>query len=290
MQAFLLAAGLGTRLRPYSLVRPKPLFPICNVPLLQLLVDKLRAAGCTRVLVNSHHLAEQIAAAVAGQKDLILQHEPELLGTGGSLRQALPLLHEDQPLLVVNGDIYHDIHLKELLEQHLVQGSAVTLALHDLPRFNQVRVQGHQVSGFGHGKAEKCLAFTGVHIVQPAVLRAIPPRKFFHIIDLYQELAEQGQVGYQRVDGCFWQDIGTPEDYFALHRRLLQGWVLSTQARIGSGVVFKDWGTLGPGAKVGAKAQLSRCIVWDGAKIPAGVQLADQIILPGFEYKLFSTS
>ena len=108
MQAMILAAGLGTRLRPYSNIRPKPLFPVLNQPLLRILINMLEEAGCTKIIVNGHHLRDQLKSAVAESNTILYQDEPRILGTGGSLREALPQL-EDEPLLVVNGDIFHDI-------------------------------------------------------------------------------------------------------------------------------------------------------------------------------------
>ncbi|MCI5129172.1 MAG: nucleotidyltransferase family protein, partial [Candidatus Electrothrix sp. AUS3] len=110
MQAMLLAAGFGTRLRPYTLVRPKPLFPVCNIPLLHILLDKLVDAGCDRIVVNCHYLADQIKEAVERRPEVILQYEKEVLGTGGGLRKALEHFQDqpDTPVLVMNGDIFHD--------------------------------------------------------------------------------------------------------------------------------------------------------------------------------------
>lgn len=291
MQAMLLAAGFGTRLRPYTLVRPKPLFPICNVPLLHILLDKLVAAGCEQIVVNCHHLADQIKAAVTDRPEVILQHESEVLGTGGGLRKALDLF-ADEPVLVMNGDIYHDIDLSRLLEAHAAGGSSVTMALHDYPRFNSVQVRGERVCGFSEGTdvadyldtADKnMLAFTGIHVLNRAVIEQIPAGCFFHIIALYKERAQAGQIGCVRVDGCFWRDIGTPADYLDLHRQLLctemenSSWRISEQATIGRGVEFREWGAVGPGAVIGEGARLSRCVVWEDVSIAAGERLSDTI-------------
>ncbi|WP_417913031.1 nucleotidyltransferase family protein [Candidatus Electronema sp. TJ] len=280
----LLAAGLGTRLRPYTLVRPKPLFPICNRPLLHILFDKLAVAGCGTTVVNCHHLAGQIVAAAAERPEVIVQREEEVLGTGGGLRKAMENF-ADGPVLVMNGDIYHDISLSGLLLAHAAGGRAVTLALHDCPRFNTVRVRGERVCGFGPTQAgETLLAFTGLHVVEREVLARIPAQGFFHIIDLYEYLAQARQVGCVRVDGCFWQDIGTLADYLDLHRRLLAeripAWEISTQTEVGEGAIFNSWGAVGAGAVIGAGAQLTRCIVWENAAVPSGVELADQIVMP----------
>ena len=283
MQAMLLAAGFGTRLRPYTLVRPKPLFPICNVPLIHILLDKLAAAGCDRIVVNCHYLPEQIKAAVADRPEVMLQHEAEVLGTGGGLRKALEHFH-DAPVLVMNGDIFHDIDLSLLVQAHAACGNAVTLALHDYPRFNSVQVQANRVRGFSADKSQgdhNLLAFTGIHVANREVLEQIPPGGFFHIIDLYKELAKAERIGFSRVDGSFWKDMGTPEDYLDLHRHLLSSrtpsWCVHESAVIGKDVELKDWGAVGPGAVIGDGAKMARSVIWEGAEVAAGTQLADTI-------------
>ncbi len=284
IQAMLLAAGFGTRLRPYSLIRPKPLFPVCNHPLLEIILRQLRQAGCRRVVVNCHHLAGQIGRAVAGMPEVLLQREEEILGTGGSLRQALPGF-TDRPVLVVNGDILHTVDLAALYRHHCRSGNLVTLAMHHLPRFNTVAVAGDRVLGFRDHGADRLLAFTGIHVVEPAVLEQIPAGRFFHIIDLYGQLALRGRVGLMRVDGAFWHDIGTPEDYLEVHRRILvdrhgpawlhpeQGaWCIHPSAEIGTGVRLRGWGAIGAGCRVGAGAILEDCVVWSGTTVDAGKQ------------------
>lgn len=296
MQAMLLAAGLGTRLRPYSLVRPKPLFPVLNRPLLLILLDMLSLAGCTRVVVNGHHLSSQVEEAVAGRKGLIFQHEPEILGTGGSLRRALPHFG-DKPLLVMNGDIFHTIDLAALYAEHVQSGNRITMAMHDCPRFNTVGVRDGFVASFHSASGRDTdanLAFTGIHIVDPSIIRRIPDRRFFHIIDLYEELISQGEkIGCRRVDGALWQDIGTPEDYLELHALLLSGairqplpvpvparpWLVSSKARIKDGIDLSGWGCIG-NADLGRNVRLHNCVVWDDAVIPDGTRLENAIVSP----------
>lgn len=278
MQAILLAAGFGTRLRPYTTLRPKPLFPVLNRPLLLRSLDQLQACGCRRVVVNAHHLADRIAAALAPYPEVEIQIEPEILGTGGSLRLAMEGL-ADEPLLVVNGDLCHAIDLARVYRRHLRDGNEVTLALHDFPRFNQVEVAGGRVRGF---KGRGTLAFTGIHVVNPEVIGLIPASGFFHIIDLYRQLAEQGRVGFCRVDGSLWRDIGTPGDYLQLHGELLAGqggdWLIDPAARLGEDVELSGWGCIGAGAIIGAGARLCRAVIWDGAVVPPGIQWRDAIV------------
>lgn len=324
MQAIVLAAGFGTRLRPYTLIRPKPLFPVLNRPLLSVLLDRLGDLDCRRIVVNCHHLAEQIQQALSCYPEVICQFEPEILGTGGSLRRALANLI-DEPLLVMNGDIFHNVDLAALYQHHRRSGNKVTLAVHDYPRFNTVTVADERVLSFKPVQPDRVggplknmkspipagatvrpsgisgkvttgpdlVAFTGIHVVEPEVLAQIPRDRFYHIIDLYQELAGHGQVGIKRVDGAFWQDIGTPEDYLQLHRQLLAGitkmdfigegkrqgnWLVAEDVRLAAGVELRDWGCLGRGVRVGRGTILSRCVVWDGADIGLDHSIADAVV------------
>jgi mannose-1-phosphate guanylyltransferase len=294
MQAMILAAGLGTRLRPYSLIRPKPLFPVLNRPLLNILIDMLRAAGCERIVVNGHHLGAQIRQAVLGLPGVSFQNEPEILGTGGALRLALDRFDEI-PVLVMNGDIYHTIDPAGLYRQHVNSGNSVTMALHDFPRFRSVSVADERIVSFqppADRLGKDLLAFTGIHVVEPEVIGRIPEGRNYHIIDLYERLAGmKNGIGYVRVDGCFWRDIGTPADYLRLHGELLGGpaekkpvdaasgrWLIHAGAWIADDAVLTGWGCIGSGASVGSGAHLQNCVVWDNAAVAAGTRWKDSII------------
>ena len=117
----ILAAGLGTRLLPHTLIRPKPLFPVLNQPLLLATIRRLQNLGFDHIVVNCHHLRQQVATALNGIAGVILQEEEVILGTGGGLRRALNLFR-DEPLLVSNGDIYHTIDFLRLYNEHKKSG------------------------------------------------------------------------------------------------------------------------------------------------------------------------
>ena len=130
--AFVLGAGLGTRLRPLTLVRPKPLLPIFSKPLITFALDHLRAIGVASFVINTHHLASQMEElfrndSYAGCR-VKLVHEPELLETGGGIKNAEGWIGRE-PFIVYSGDILTDIELEELVDQHFRQGNDVTLAL-----------------------------------------------------------------------------------------------------------------------------------------------------------------
>jgi len=299
MKAMLLAAGLGTRLRPYSLHKPKPLFPVLNIPLLQLTLNRLRNAGFETVIVNAFHLKDQIKAALVNEKGVILQEESKVLGTGGGLRMAL-CHFGTEPVLVVNGDIYHTIDYQLVYKEHCDSGAAVTMVLHDFRRFNNVTVDIHsRVTGFNNipvqqNQPGKTLAFTGIHVIHPSILQSIPLDTNYSIIDCYANYLEQnGIINAHIVKKHFWADIGTPEDYLQLHAGLLHkktplyeelthpetGTVAIAQdTTIGKNVAMRDWACIGSGVTIGNDTILERVIAWDNAEIPAGAKLRDVIV------------
>jgi len=294
MQAMILAAGFGTRLQPYTHFRPKPLFPVLNRPLLQILLEKLRDNGCGSMVVNCHHLAAQMQMFLATQSDVKIQFEEEILGTGGSLRQALGRFSQ-QPVLVMNGDIFHSVDIEAVYRHHCQSGNKVTLVLHDYPRFNTVWTEHERVVSFQPEPIAglSLLAFTGIQVVNPEIIEMIPAGRFFHIIDLYETLVRNGtRIGMIRVDGSYWRDIGTPQDYLQLHHDLFNGladkgsagispeqtWCLAEKIQLGKDVRLADWGCIGAGSTIGSGTRLKRCIVWEGVNIPAGSDYQDIII------------
>jgi len=302
MQAMILAAGFGTRLKPYSLSRPKPLFPVLNTPLIVAAVERLKATGFSKIIVNCHHLAEQIEAAFADEPTVVIQREEQILGTGGGLRAALDKI-DDQPLLVVNGDIYHSIDLGEVYRSHLRSKHEVTLLLHDFPRFNKVVVQDDRIVGFGDNPplaaagtmpSKRC-AYTGIQVVNPGLLEAIEKETATCIIAYYRSLLPRGVTIHAREAGpCCWTDMGSPGDYLALHGALLTGkferwtefgvevstFLVDAEADCSDDLALEDWACIGK-AHIGGGVKLRRCIVWDGVQIPPGTALTDQIVIPG---------
>jgi len=302
MRAMILAAGLGTRLLPYTLSRPKPLFPILNKPLLLLTINRIKNSGFSEIIVNAHHLREQIKDALQDETNCILQEEEIILGTGGGLRMALSHFGHE-PVLVANGDIYHTVDYQEVYRNHCASKADVTLVLHDYPRFNDVSVdenfmiKGFNISAAGQGNLNKTLAFTGIHVINPEVLRSISPDAPYCIIECYKQLLEQGgSIRVHLAKDHFWTDMGTPQDYLKLHAELLGKNILVYEelgeelaespfvgiqnASIAKDVQFQDWACIGKGATIGAGATLQRTVVWDGAVIPPGSVIQDAIVTP----------
>lgn len=276
----ILAAGFGTRLKPYSLLRPKPLFPVLDEPLISRTIRQLRNQGFTKIIINAHHLRQQFVDLLINDKDIQLQLEDKILGTGGGLRQAFDILGTE-PVLVVNGDICHEIDLAAVYAGHRQSGADVTLVLHDYPRYNNVSVQGEKICSFGENGGKQ-LAFTGIHVLAPELLTIIPPDTFYNIIDCYRYWIEEGAFVRSQVINNWWTDMGNPTDYLTLHetllRRMKTPFYFGSEVKLGCDVEFSNWVCIGSGAKIGSRARLAGVVVWDGAKVPADADFTDTIV------------
>jgi NDP-sugar pyrophosphorylase family protein/aminoglycoside/choline kinase family phosphotransferase len=236
MKALILAAGLGTRLRPYSKNTPKPLFTLANRPLLDIIISGLIDSGCKAVIVNTHHLPQKIDSYLTRRKypiPIMTRHEPHILGTGGAIKNVADFW-DNSPFMVINSDIVTDIDFKAVYEFHLDHHLPVTLVLHNDPEFNTVTLNKDGfVQGFDEGfentslsnstvkkinpfapEEYKRLTFTGIQVLNPELLELIPDNKFFSIIDCYKKLLSQNKkIGAYIPKGCYWKDLGTPERY-----------------------------------------------------------------------------
>lgn len=291
MQAMILAAGLGTRLLPHTSIKPKPLFPVLNKPLLLLKIERLVNFGFDHIIVNCHHLREQIVEAVEEFDEVTIIEEEIILGTGGGLRGALAHMR-DEPLLVTNGDIYHTVNLSELYRYHRVNNHTITLGMHDYPRFNSVTMDGTRVTAFAKNKGPLTLAYTGLQVLKPDILVDIEVDTYSCIIDHYRKLLKSGvEIESFRVDGSYWTDMGTVDDYLALHKGLLcdeipcwqetgtvrKPFCIAKRAKLPAHVQLEDWVCIGD-ASIGDKSSLQRCVVWDDISVHGGEVISDSII------------
>jgi len=280
-------------LLPYTQYRPKPLFPVLNKPLLQCTFEMLKRYGARKIIVNCHHLREQIVSAAAGLDGVVVQQEETILGTGGGVRRALNKL-ADEPLLLTNGDIYHGIDLDKLYQHHVKSGAEVTLAMHDYPRFNTVDVCGDEVCGFSTGLADRTKkAFTGIHVINPGILNRIIDQEYSCIIDLYRNLLrDKIKISVYDTSGSYWTDMGTVADYLALNKDLLSGNVYrlpelgetcspvytGRNVEVDASAVLEGWCVLGDNVTVRGGARLKNTVVWDNAVVEANAEYIDTVV------------
>lgn len=291
-----LAAGFGQRARPLSLVRPKPLFPVLNVPLIDRILDNLKAVGVNTVVVNTHHLADSVIAHLEKSDldlDVHILTEPEILGTGGGLKNAETYLGRE-PFFVVNADVYSDIDLLAVAGMHLAQPTTATLVMHDYSLFNQVAVDNrNRVVGFRNNRPDdtgtpiRTLAFTGIHVLDPGIFKYVPTGPG-DIIDVYQALINRGDYPRAFVaDNLVWHDAGTRERYLDLHRELLAGQessrLIDTDARVADSARLEGFVCLGAGAVIEPDAVVKDSVVWPNGRVARGAQVTSSVIADGAE-------
>ena len=300
-KAMILAAGLGTRLRPLTLSRPKVLIPVQNRPLLHWLVEYLWSAGAEEVIVNGYHLSEKLTDYVEGEDFPIpvnVRVEEILLGTGGGIRNVADFWDE-RPFVVINGDILSSIDLQEILSSHHRSGAAVTLALRDEQRFNRVQVADDgRILSFSGG-TDRGLAFTGIHVLDPSVVAGIPTEIPVSIIDCYLQLISRGsKVMAHKVKDQFWRELGSLDGYLQIHQELfsmetapIPGLqvggepVIHASAHLGAGVRIKGMVCIGAGCILNNGVVVQGSVIWDQVRIEAGCSIQESIIGDGVEIK-----
>jgi aminoglycoside/choline kinase family phosphotransferase/choline kinase len=227
MKALILAAGLGTRLRPHTDITPKPLFTLAGRSLLAVHIDNLRAAGAEAIMVNTHHrhaAIERFLAAHRFEVPVTTRFEPLLLGTGGAIKNAADFW-DRRPFMVVNADIFSTIDLRQVYAFHLRHRPAATLVLCDDPEFNTVSVDtAGRVTDFSAppaGSTRRGLTFTGIQVLDPVILDYLPAGRPAHSLDAFQAMIADGRTVLACIpENPVWKDLGTPERYRATARKL----------------------------------------------------------------------
>ena len=229
MKAMVLAAGLGTRLRPLTDDRPKALVEINGRALLEITLTRLRAFSVSEVIVNVHHFADMIFEYLAEKQNfgmrIEISHEDELLDTGGGLRKAAWFFLEDcrdQPFLLHNVDVLSNIDLAQMVRFHDEHHALATLAVQDRPSsryllFNRQellcgrRFEREQRTELARAiETFEALAFCGIHVISPRLLGMMTETGAFSIIETYLHLAARGEkIAAFRADGAYWRDLGT---------------------------------------------------------------------------------
>ncbi|TDO09856.1 MULTISPECIES: N-acetylmuramate alpha-1-phosphate uridylyltransferase MurU [Halomonas] len=218
MKAMILAAGLGTRMRPLTDHCPKPLLRVAGRPLILHHLERLRAAGIREVVINVSYRAEQIVAALGDGSDLGVRiawsREQTPLETGGGIREALPLLGE-APFLLVNGDVWCDLDptLLPALGDDLAR-----LVLVDNPDHHPQGDFRLDADGRVHAEGEPRLTFAGISLLDPALVASESPGAFA-LAPLLRRAMAEGRVGGHHHRGA-WVDVGTPERLAALEQWL----------------------------------------------------------------------
>jgi mannose-1-phosphate guanylyltransferase len=285
----LLAAGLGTRLRPLTDRLPKPAVPLMGRPLAHYAIDRLLAAGVDRLAANAHHLAEHTAAVVRARvPEVVVNVERELLGTGGGVRAALFALAEregrpivdDEPFVVSNADVLFAVDLPAALARHRAEGAFATMVLRPDPRAEKLGPVEIDASGRVRRLLRlpesvdvplSTMMFTGLSILSGRAVRELPENGC-SVRQGFRRWLDRGELVLGVVDAAPFRDLGTPAEYLAAHLDLMSGavpWPGVTPASV----------VVDPTATI-AGATLDRVFVGAGAHIDPGVSLSRAVVWP----------
>jgi mannose-1-phosphate guanylyltransferase len=236
MKAMILAAGLGTRLRPLTDSRPKALVEVGGRTLLEITLSRLRTFGVGEVIVNVHHFADMVVDYLKANDNfgmrIEISREEELLDTGGGLKKAAWFFledpsHLDEPFILHNVDVISTIDLQRMVQFHVEHKALATLAVQERETSRYLlfdehlllcgRLSGHdQQAEFVRSSEQllvQALAFSGVHVMSPRVFSMMSEEGAFSIITSYLRLAGQGEnILAFRADKYYWRDLGRPEN------------------------------------------------------------------------------
>jgi NDP-sugar pyrophosphorylase family protein len=221
--AFILGAGLGTRLRPLTDNTPKPLLEIGGRPIISYAMEHLRAVGVKRFIVNTHHCAEKYTEAFPQNNyqgiPIIFRHEPVLLDTAGGIKNIEDLIATDERIIVYNGDIITNMPIELLIRKHFELKTSVTLALRSSGPLLNVNIDKDSfICDMRHilkNQGVKSCLFAGIYIVEKDFLRRLTAGKIESIVLPLVEMIKENprSVGGVIIDDGYWYDVGTVEEY-----------------------------------------------------------------------------
>ena len=290
-KAFVLGAGLGTRLRPLTDQVPKPLVPVFHRPLITYAFDHLLDAGVTEFIVNTHHLPNAYAVTFPEHRyrgaPITFRHEPVLLETAGGIANISDLVQE-KSFLVYNGDILTDLPLAPLLAAHEDSGNLATLALRSTGTGQHIAfdTQSGRITdirgklGTGQPGTHQ---FTGIYVLRPEFLHHLSFGKIESVIPIWLELIRQGApIGGVVLDEGHWWDLGDRANYLQAHQAMPQHQAaISPKAHIDPSARLIGLNVIASAAEVGAGAVLHDCILWQKARVEAGAELTRCIVRQG---------
>jgi mannose-1-phosphate guanylyltransferase len=291
-QAFVLGAGLGTRLKALTQnYRPKPLIPVANRPLITYAFDHLRSAGVTRFVVNTHWRAEAYGEAfpqpVYEGLRIEFRHEwPEVLETAGGIKNVEDLLG-NRPFWVYNGDILSTLPLAPAIEAHTKSGNEVTLVLRSKDGPLQISFDDKtgrivDIGGRLGASQESAFLFTGIYLVNPEFMARIPAKTKLSVIQVFSEMIQTGApLGGVIIDDGEWFDLGSRDQYLKVHESLGGGPWIDPTASIAPNAEITGATSIGAHAVIGDGARIHNSLVWDRGTVEDGAILTRCIVASG---------
>lgn len=301
----ILAAGFGTRFRPITWSVPKPMIPVCNLPLIGWATDSMIASGIGEIVVNLHHLPDPIEKWLSeftrGRAEIRYSYEDQILGTGGGVRKVRSFFEGEKSFVLMNGDTIQFPPFDDLVAAQQNAGSLAALLLRHSPdgeSFTRVWYADGLINHFGNDGDGEPLMFAGAHAMSNRIFERLPDRDFSGLTeDVYiPELQTGGATLAGVVHDGIWFDVGTPERYMEATAGVLSamlrgeiavarqcelqgdGSLVHETARAG-GVASKS--VIGAGSSIDSSASLSRTVVWNDCIVPAGCRVKASILSHG---------
>ncbi len=312
MKGIIIAGGLGTRLRPLTYNRPKPLVPVANRPFLEYQVALLKKHGIDDIVLATNYMADQIEAHFGDgsrfgvRMRMALEEVP--LGTGGAIRNAASLF-EGESVVVFNGDVLTDFDLGAIIDFHNKRKSIATITLTPIPRPHPFGIISTDANGLVSGwheptEAEKKAVAAGkgpeqtgsdqinagFYILEPETLDRIPLGKPSSIErDIFPLLLREKAAVYAISPGGYWMDVGRPEQLLVATRAAATGACATSidvacvgeGAKVASTAVLDPTTVVGSNSSIGENSSLTGCVVLNNVKIGAGVRMSNVVVEDG---------
>lgn len=300
-KAFLLAAGLGMRMRPLTDNLPKAMLPLWGKPLLGHVMELVRSWGVREILVNAHHAPAPLVQYLRNRpKDgltVTISFEAQLLGTGGALKHAA-WFPDSEPFWIINTDIAVDVSPQPLLADFEKHPGLATVWLDATTGPRTVDMVRHQVTSFRSRtpRSPGTYTFCGLQLVSPALLDYFPEDSAFSLVDVYERAMRAGEkIRGVTVPDSYWSDLGTPSAYREAHGEVfrrykagLPGGRLHDHSRVQSvaslrrgGACVTGYACISKKAIIGKGAEIDRSVVWDNARVEPRCRLTNSIVAGG---------
>lgn len=298
MKAFIMAAGVGTRLEPLTLAVPKPMVPVCNIPVMQHNIELLKKHGINDIVANLHYFPEQIECYFRNGRafgvNLEYSYEENLMGTAGGVKKmASSARLSDQYFVVLSSDVLMDIDLKALISFHKKKKALATIALTEVEDTSEFGVvildKDWKITAFQEKPKKKDalsnLINTGVYIFNREILSMIPDKEVFDFgRQLFPRLVKNGFAFYGMKQNGYWKDIGSIENYKAGNFETLKkkgkgnNILIGKNCKIDPGVRLEGNVIIGDNCLVRQGTEIKSSIIWSETVIDSGVKIDSSII------------
>jgi mannose-1-phosphate guanylyltransferase len=299
MRGMIVAAGLGTRMRPLTDLLPKPAVPVRGLPLIAYGLELLASAGVSEAVINVHHLADRLIEAAERSRPpklgIRFSYERDLLHTGGAIRRVASFLRESETCVILGGDMIVDLDLPASIRSHRESGRAISAVLADDARVASFGSLGLDAAGhlrrvgrrLDLGGETQCGLYTWVNVLSARAFDSMPDRDVFnHLEEWWGPLAARspGEVGGTLLGAgdCTWTPVGTPAEYLDANFSLPPLRYFDADARARAlGARLDERVVASPGATVEPGAQLERVVVWPDERVPANARASQGVFAGG---------